>query len=197
MMAMAAELEKLVKIADVLGRHTGGINMNSASKESCVSVASAYRILKAMEKRNEALKEKRGNNVFYRLNMKNSFARKYAEMASIRRREAFFLKKPEYYELLMTLEKSIRDSSLVIGVFGSLARLEKKPKDIDVLIVYKSDLKPIEKAMRMQDARISPFYITEEELKKKAKEAVVADIIRDAVILYGESDFWRIVAEAA
>lgn len=193
---MAVELEKLAKISDVLGRHPDGINMNSVSKESGVSVASVYRILKAMEKRNEVHKEKRGNNVFYRLNLKNSFAKKYAEIASIKRREQFFLKKPEYYDLLMSLKNSIKDVSLVVGIFGSLARLEKKPKDIDVLIVYKSDLRPIQNAIKKMNSAISPFYITEEELKKKAKDEVIMNIIRDVAILYGESVFWEILSEA-
>ncbi len=193
---MAMELEKLVKIADVLGRYPDGINMNSVSKESGVSVASVYRILKAMERKNEVLKEKRGNNVFYRLNLKNSFARKYAEMASIKRREQFFLKKPEYYDLLTNIKNSVKDFSLVVGIFGSLARLDKKPRDIDVLIVYKSDIKPIQNAIKKQDARISPFYITEEELKRKANDEVIMNIIRDAVVLYGESEFWGILSEA-
>ncbi len=197
MIYMAVELEKLVKIADALSRHPESINMNSVSKESNVSVASTYRILKAMEKRNEALKEKRGNNVFYRLNLMNSFAKKYAEMASIRRRERFFLKKPEYYDLLMNLKNSVKEFSLVVGIFGSMSRMEKKPADIDFLIVYKSDVKPIQAAIRKQDIRISPFYITEEELEKKAKDKVIMNIIRDAVILYGESEFWGILSEAA
>lgn len=193
---MAAELEKLVKITDVLSRHPWGINMNAVSKESGVSVATTYRALKAMEKRNEALKEKKGNNIFYRLNLKNSFAKKYAEIASIKRREAFFLKKPEYYDLTIDLKNSLKAFSLVIGIFGSLARLEKKPADIDVLIVYKSGLKLIQDAIKKQDARISPFYITEEELKKKSKDKVIMNIIQDAVILHGETEFWSILSEA-
>lgn len=190
------ELEKLTKIVDVLGRNLfKGMNINSASRESGTSVASAYRILRMMETKNEVLKEKAGNNVFYRLNLKNSFARKYVEMASIKRRERFFMEKPEYYDLLTNLKNSINPFSLVIGIFGSLARLEKKPADIDVLVVYKSDIKPIQEIIRKHDSRISPFYLTRAELKKKAKAEVTGNMIRDIVILEGEGEFWSTLSE--
>ncbi len=189
---------KLTKIADVLGRNLfEGMNINSVSRESGISVASAYRILKMMETKNEVLKEKAGNNVFYRLNLKNSFARKYAEMASIRRRERFFMEKPGYYDLLTNLKNSIKSFSLVVGIFGSLARLEKKPADIDMLVVYKSDINPIQEIIRKHDSGISPFYFTRAEFKKKAKAEVTESMIRDIVILEGEGEFWSILSEAA
>ncbi len=62
------ELEKMMKIVDILGRSPfGGININTISKDSGVSVATAYRILKSTEKKNEVLKETKGNNIFYRI----------------------------------------------------------------------------------------------------------------------------------
>lgn len=190
------EIEKLTKIADVLGRNLfEGMNINSVSRESGVSIASVYRILKRMEKKNEVLKEKTGNNIFYRLNLKNSFARKYVEMASIKRRERFFMEKPEYYDLLTDLKNSMKPFSVMVGIFGSLARLEKKPADIDMLVIYKSDIKPIQEIIRKRDSVISPFYLTPDELKKKAKAEVMANIISDLVILEGEAEFWSILSE--
>lgn len=189
------DMEKLIKIVAALSQTPAeGININSIAKESGISIASTYRILKIMERKNEALKEKSGNNIFYRLNLKNSFARKYAEMASIKKREFFFLKRPEYYDLLMSLKNSIKEYSSIVGVFGSMARMEKKPRDIDVLIVYKTDLKQIQK--NISKTGISPFYITEQELKEKIKEKIIANIIKDAILLHGECEFWNILSEA-
>lgn len=194
------ELEKLVKIAGALSRSPlEGISIASVSRESKINAASLNRILRKMDERNEALKEAKGNDVFFRLNLKNSFARKYAEMASIKKRERFFFKKPEYRDLLANMKNAAADFSFVVGIFGSLARLEKKPKDIDVFIIYKigDDIAGIDAAIRKQDARFAPVYMSEKEIKKKAGEKTMSAILQDLVILYGESDFWNMLAEAA
>ncbi len=189
------EMKKLIKIVGVLCENLiEGININQIAKEAKISAASTYRILKEMEKDNLIKKQKTGNNVFYRLNLKNAFARKYAELASIRKREFFFQKKPEYYESFMNLKASIKEFSSVIGVFGSLARMEEKPRDIDILIIYKQ-LKPI-RAVFSKGAEFSPFYITESEFGEKTREKIISSIIKDVVILYGECEFWSILSEA-
>lgn len=190
------ELEKLVKIVGVLAENIiEGTNINQVARKSGISAASTYRILKEMEKDNLIKKQKSGNNVFYRLNLKNTFARKYAELASIRKREAFFRKKPEHYELLMGLKESIKEFSCVIGIFGSLARMEEKPRDMDILIVYKQ-LKPIRAVFSKRTEKFSPFYITESEFREKIRESIIASIIKDVIILHGECEFWSILSEA-
>ncbi len=189
------DIEKLIRIVGALSESLSeGININQAAKKAGVSIASAYRILKKMESGNIIEKRKSGNNIFYRLNLKNSIARKYAELSSIRKREKFFQKKPEYYEMFMNLKDSIKKFSPIIGLFGSLARMEEKPGDIDILVVY-TQLKPVQ-AVLSKSGKFSPFYITEPEFKKKIREPVIAGMIKDIVVLYGECEFWNMVSEA-
>jgi|GEM_PF-1955372 len=190
------EMKKLIKIVGVLCENLiEGININQIAKKSGISASSTYRTLKEMEKENLIKKQKSGNNVFYKLNLKNAFARKYAELASIRKRESFFRKKPEYYELFMMLKESVKEFSSVVGVFGSLARMEEKPGDIDIFIIYKQ-LKPILPVFKKRTEKLSPFYITESEFRERAKEKVISSIIKDAIILHGECEFWSILSEA-
>lgn len=192
------EMEKLIKIVSVMSMHLfKGININQIAKESGVSVASTFRILKKIRKKNEVKVEKAGNNILYRLNLRNPFTLKYCEIASIKKREHFFLKKPEYYDTLINLRDAIKQFSSVLGIFGSIARMEEKPADLDIFIIYKSDIKPIQKIISKTKSKIpiSPFYITKNEFKEKIKEEVISNIIKEIIILYGESEFWNILLE--
>lgn len=186
------KVENLLKIMGVLGKGVfEGYNINQISRLSGVDVATTHRILKEMEKRNEVLKTKRGNNNFYRPNLDNASTVKYCELYSIERRKEFFLKQPRLHGIVSQLSKEAES----IILFGSMARGEKNPRDIDFLLLSgkKHNVKIIEKIIK--DSNISPLYMQFGEFSEKLKERneTLKEIVRDGIVLHGEEKYWKAV----
>ncbi|MBM3303625.1 MAG: nucleotidyltransferase domain-containing protein [Candidatus Aenigmarchaeota archaeon] len=185
------KMEKLLGITEAMCTNVAeGYNINTIAKLARIDVATTYRILKEMEKRNEVMKSKKGNNLFYRINLGNTSALKYCELASIERRKRFLLRHPEMINLAAKAGKNAE----VLLLFGSMARGEKKPRDIDLLVIYEGrhnapDAEPL------GGGKISPIFMGREEFVKKMRErnAVVASMLMDGVLLRGEDVFWKIV----
>jgi predicted nucleotidyltransferase len=188
------KIETLLSVIEVLGRNIfEGFNINQIARLSGVGSATTYRTLKEMESRNEVLKERKGNNLFYCLNLKNSSTVKYCELAEIEKRKGVFQKVPGLLSEIQALSK-VSES---VVLFGSLAREEKKPKDIDLLLLFqkKPDIKEIKKIIKK--TKISPIYMNFSEFKDKIKERnpVVMDILKDAIVLHGEGIYWKLIKE--
>ena len=189
------KIEKLLKIVEVLGKDPfSGYNINQVSRLSGMDLATTYRMLREMESKNEVLRERKGNNSFYRLNLKNTTALKYCELSSIEKRKKFLSKNPGIYGKVSGLIE-IADS---VVMFGSLARGEKKPRDMDVLLLFKkkSDVRKIENSLK--GTTISPIYTEFGEFKNKIanKDKLVMEIIRDGIVLSGEYEYWKSTSEA-
>lgn len=186
------KMKTLLSIIEALERDIfSGFNINQIAKLSGVDAATTHRTLKEMESRNEVVKERKGNNVFYCLNLQNSSTTKYCELAEIEKRKNIFQKIPT----LLTKIQDISKHSECAVLFGSFARGEKKPKDIDVLLLFqkKPNIREIKKII--QGTTISPLYMNFLEFGDKTRERnpVVMDIIKDAIVLYGEDVYWRLL----
>lgn len=188
------KMSNLLRVIEVLGKDLfSGYNINEVSRLSGVDLTTTYRTLKEMEGKNEVRMEKKGNNIFYRLNLRNTSTLKYCELSSIERRKRFLTENRGIYGKVSELMENA-DS---VVIFGSLARGEKKPGDIDVLLLFrgKADVKKIEDVIRK--TKISPLYMEFDEFKSKlsGKDKVVMEIIRDAVVLSGEYEYWKSISE--
>ncbi len=188
------KIKTLLSITGVLGRNISeGFNINQIARLSGIDPATTYRTLKSMESRSEILKEKKGNNIFYKLNLKDSSTIKYCELAEIEKRKEFFQKNPT----LLTKIQGLSQKSDSVVLFGSLARGEKNPKDTDLLFLSrkKPDLHEITNIIK--GTNISPLYMNFSEFKSRIKEKnpVVIEILKDAVVLYGEDVYWRLIRE--
>jgi len=189
------ETEKLIKVVEALGKDVfEGHNINQLARLSGVNVATMHRMLKEMEKENLVLKKISGNNVFYRPNLRNSAMLKYCELSSIERRKKFLLKHPGFYGKIKNLE----DKTECAVLFGSFARNEKRPADIDILLLSgrEMNVKLLEREMRKSD--ISPLYMEFPEFveKLKKKNKVLLEIMRDGVVLFRESRYWELLKRA-
>lgn len=192
---MRMKIANLLRVVEVLGTDLfSGYNINQVSRLSGTDVATTYRTLKEMEGKNEVTKEKKGNNFFYRLNLKNTTTLKYCELSSIEKRKSFLAKKPGIYGKISKLMETA-DS---VVIFGSFARGEKRPRDIDLLLLYreKPNIRKIENSLK--GTRISPLYMEFDEFKNKLanKDKVVMEIIKDGIILSGEYEYWKAISEA-
>lgn len=188
------KVENILRVMEVLC--TGipkGYNINQVSRLSGIDVATTYRTLKRMEAENEVLKEKAGNNLLYCPNLRNLMAFKYCEMASIARRKRMLSKNTAIAAELLKL----KDAADSLVVFGSVARGEPRPNDVDILLLF-SKKKPITGIQKSMPPRFSPVYMGLKEFSKKIKdgEQLALDIIRDAVVVSGEGRYLEAVRDA-
>lgn len=188
------KIKTLLEIADVLGRNIfEGFNINQIARLSGINPATTYRTLKNMESKKEVLKEKKGNNIFYKLNLKNSSTIKYCELAEIEKRKEFFQKNP----ILLAKIQDLSKESDSIALFGSVARREKNPRDTDLLLLFQKspDLQKIKTIIK--GTNISPLYTNFHEFKNRIKEKnpILVEILKDAIVLYGEDVYWKLIRE--
>lgn len=182
------KMENLLRIVDTLSSSIfEGYNINKISKLSGVDIATTYRALKEMERKNEVLKSRKGNNVFYKLNFMNLSTVKYCELASIEKRKSFIAKHPETIEIKSKASKEV-DVALL---FGSFARDKTKPNDIDLLLIYRRRKKH-GFSLFFHGGKVSPIYMSLREFtgKLKNRNPVVMEMVKDGIIAFGEELFW-------
>jgi predicted nucleotidyltransferase len=188
------KIENMLRVVEALGTNPAeGFNINRISKLSKTSVATVYRMLKEMEKRKEVIGTEKGNNIFYRLNLKNPNTMKYCELSSIERRRRFLAQKPELYGEF----SGVLDKLHVAILFGSTARMERNARDIDLLLLG-HDLPVGETEKLASGTRISPVYMEYGEFSEKMKsgESLVLEIIRDGVVIKGEHEYWDLIGRS-
>jgi len=187
-------MENTIRIMDALCRSMPkGCSINQASRLSGVGVATAHRALKRMEASNEVLKERVGTSLLYRPNLRNVTALKYCELSSIERRKLVLSKNPAVTAGILGL-KDVADS---VVLFGSVARGEHNPNDVDLLLLFarRRHVSGIEKAM---PPKFSPIYMSFGEFSQKLKsgEKLMAGILKDAVVVSGEGRYWAAIRDA-
>jgi len=189
------ETEKLLKVVEALGRRVfEGHNINQLARLSGVNVATTHRMLKEMERGNLVLRETKGNNVFYRPNLKNSTMLKYCELSSIERRKGFIKKHPDFYGKI----ERLADKAGCAVLFGSLARNEKRPADIDILLLSEKGMNIKALKRDVKGTNISPLYMEFHEFagKLKEKNSILLEIVKDGIVLFGEDKYWELVKRA-
>lgn len=182
------KMENLLRIVDTLSSSIfEGYNINRVSKLSGVDIATTYRTLKEMERKNEVLKSRKGNNVFYKLNLMNLSTVKYCELASIEKRKRFIAKHPETIEI----KSKASEEADVALLFGSFARDKTKPNDIDLLLIYRRRKKH-GFSLFFHGGKVSPIYMSLREFtgKLKNRNPVVMEMVKDGIIAFGEELFW-------
>ncbi len=167
-------------------------NVNQISRELKISVGSAHKILKSLEKSDIVHSEKIGNNIFYTLNMKNKEAQKLSEIVLIESRNHALTKNSTAKVYADTMEDFGKARTIVL--FGSILTKKDMANDVDVLFVIKSkkNVKDISdfclEVSKTRSKPVVPLIMTEKDLKKniKNKDKVILEIIKTGVVLYGE-----------
>lgn len=165
-------------------------NANSISKKIGLTPMGVLKIAKSLEKENIILYRELGNAKFYRLNLKNDYARQYVKFLIKREAE---LALPSIKRWISEIKK-IKSANLAI-LFGSVLRNEKDAKDIDVLFL--TDKKQFHKLKReieeinlINIKQLHPIYQTEEDFKDniKKEDKVILNAIK-GVVVFGEDKF--------
>ena len=153
-------------------------NINQLSNLSGISLATTYRTLKQMEKLKMLLKRENGIEKLYRLNLQNSFTRKFLEAISISQRRKFFTQNPKYFGILSKLKQKLKGLVELILLDFNNEKLE--------LFVLSDKIQ--NKNLNLRE-NISLTFLTEAELKKTLKQN------KNLIVLYGESKFWDLVSQ--
>ena len=182
----------LTKIIEFLFRNIPNrFNVNQISRELKISVGSAYKILKSLEKKSVLVSRKIGNGIYYVLNLDNKEAENITELVLIESRNKS-LSKNSHASIYAKDFKDGEKLSKAIILFGSI--LERKDtKDVDILfIIDKGKSKAVEdfcmKLSNLRPKRTNPLLMTMADFKKniKKQDKVIADILKKGIILFGE-----------
>ena len=182
----------LTKIVEFLFRNIPSrFNVNQISRELKISVGSAYKILKSLEKKSVLVSRKIGNGIYYVLNLDNKEAENITELVLMESRNKS-LSKNSHASIYAKDFKDGEKLSKAIILFGSILE-SKDAKDVDALfIIDKGKSKAVEdfcmKLSNLRPKRINPLLMTMADFKEniKKQDRVITDILKKGVILFGE-----------
>ncbi len=179
----------LTKIVDFLFRNIPNkFNVNQISRELKISVGSAYKILKSLERKGVLVSQKIGNGIYYALSFDNREAKNITELVLLENKNKVLSKKP----LALIYTKDLKEAeklSKAIILFGSILKT-KDVNDIDVLfIIDNGRSKAVEdfciKLSNLRPKTVNPLLMTMADFKAniKKQDKVVTDILRQGILL--------------
>ena len=167
----------------------------------------AVSYLKDLVKEKVLLCERKGRQVFYRLNRKSEAVTRIMSALEYERTREFLRSNKDAAVLLYDLKNDILSSKKgeiqFLVIFGSMARGESRAmSDIDLLAVTVSGKEPggvrerIKRRSKIHGIDFSVHFVSLDELEKSwHKEPIYKNIWRERIVLYGESRFWEFVIE--
>lgn len=175
---------------------TNFYNANSISKVLNISHVGAQKIFKRLLKQDLLIDRKIGKSIVYKLKLENDYARKLIAFLLADEANNFRRWKEEFKELFK--------KDRIIMIYGSAIKNYTKANDIDIMIVikkaeYKEVIKIIEKKQNILPKKIHSIELTANDLLQniKQKKEPAADIIKNAIILYGQDKYVEIMKNVA
>ena len=168
-----------------------GYNINQISRLNSISVGSAFKILKELEKNKIVLKKDISNASHYKLNLKNHETIKLCELLLLGEKRNLKGYAKLYADEIVKFEQV----ELII-LFGSV--LEKKDfNDVDVLFITNQIKKVSDFCLdisRVRTKPVVPLILKKDDLIKEiqqGKESII-DMIKNGVIIKGETAFMEV-----
>ncbi len=172
-----------------------GYNINQIAKYLNISVGSSFKILKDLEKNNLVNAKSIGNAINYNLNLNNPETIKLCELLILEEKRQLSGYAKLYSESLQVFKKA----KLII-LFGSI--LTKKGfNDVDVLFVTNKSKEVNNFCLELSKIRtkpVVPLILKKQDLIRelKNKKEAILSLIKEGVILKGESVFVEIIKNA-
>lgn len=171
---------------------TAFYNANSISKVLGISHVGAQKIFKRLLKENLLLSKQIGKSIVYKPKLNDDYVRKL--IAFLLADEANNLKR--WKEEFKALFKEGR----IIMLYGSAVKNYEKASDIDIMIVIKKeDLKEVKNILKEKQEllpkKIHSIELTADDFLEniKKKEEAILNIIKNAIILYGQDDYVEMI----
>lgn len=171
-----------------------GYNINQIAKLNGISVGSAFKILKDLEKDKIIIKKEISNASHYRLNLDNSETKKLCEFLLLTEKRKLKGYAKLYAEEIVKFE----DTKLIV-LFGSVLT-KKNFNDVDVLFLTDKTKKVNDFCLEISKVRtkpVVPLIMKKEDLTtaiKQGKEAILG-IIKEGVVIKGESIFIEVIKD--
>ena len=143
-------------------------NVNQIARNLKISVGSAYKILKLLEKKQVLIAEKIGNGLYYNLNLENKEAENLVPLVLIESRNKSLAGNPYASIYAKDIQETETFSKAAI-LFGSIL-VRKDANDIDVLfIIDKGNTNKVEdfclKLSNLRPKSVNPLMMTGADFK--------------------------------
>ncbi len=171
-----------------------GYNINQISKLNNISVGSAFKILKELEKNKILLKKVINNASQYKLNLKNNETIKLCELLILGEKRNLKSHAKVYADEIMKFELAE-----IIILFGSILK-SNNFNDVDVLFATHQVKKVNDFCLEISKVRtkpVVPLILKKDDLIKeiKQKRESILNIIKNGVVLKGESVFIEVIKD--
>jgi len=169
-----------------------GYNINQISKLNNISVGSAFKILKELEKNKILLKKEINNASHYKLNLNNCETIKLCELLILGEKR----KLKGYAKVYADEILKFKQADFII-LFGSILN-GNNFNDVDVLFVTNQVKKVNDFCLEIFKVRtkpVVPLILKKDDLIKeiRQKKESILDIIKKGIILKGESVFMEVI----
>lgn len=169
-----------------------GLNINQIAKRNKISVGSAFKILKDLEKDEIVIKKEISNASNYKLNFDNPETIKLCELLLLTEKRN--LKGPA--KVYADEVAKFKDAEM-ITIFGSILR-SKEFNDVDVLFLTNKTKKVNDFCLEISKLRtkpVVPLIMNKEDLIKaiKNKKEAILNVIKEGIVLKGESTFMEVI----
>jgi len=180
------------KIILYLVRNLDLVNINQISKKLNISVGSAFKILKDLEKNNIVISSNLGNAKFYQINLDNEETMRWCEILISEERRNLKGYSKIYADEIQKFEKA----ELVI-LFGSVLN-NRDFNDVDVLFITNKPKEVTKFCLNISKVRtkpVVPLILRKEDFLReiKNKKDVILTILKTGIILKGESIFLEVL----
>lgn len=172
-----------------------GYNINQIAKSLKISVGSSFKILKELERNKLVTAESIGNAVNYNLNLDNPETVKLCELLLLEEKRQLSGYAKLYSESLQEFEKA----ELII-LFGSILT-KKEFNDVDVLFITNKPKEVNDFCLELPKIRtkpVVPLILKKKDLinEIKNKKEVILSLIKEGIIIKGESRFLEVIKNA-
>ncbi len=171
-------------------------NANSLSREIGISRVGTMKILKKLEKDGLLMKESIGKSIVYRPNLEDDYARDFVSFLLSNEANNFKRWKDEF--------KGLFKEDRIVLLYGSTIKDYNKSRDIDIMIIKKArngkDIyRVLSERQEVLPKKIHEIVITPEEFLNniRKKQKAMIDIVKSAVILYGQRHYVELIKNVA
>ncbi len=162
-------------------------NANSISKILNISHVGAQKIFKRLLNQNLIKSRRIGKSIVYKINFDNDYSHQLITFLLADEANNFKRWKEEFKELFI--------KNRIVMIFGSAIKNYTQARDIDImLVIEKNDVKEVNNILRKKEEilpkKLHIIKLTRQDLIEniKKKDKVMQDIIKNAIILYGQQE---------
>lgn len=171
---------------------TSYYNANYISKILQISHVGAQKIFKRLLKENLVTSKKIGKSIIYKLNLDDSYVRQLITFLLADEANNFKRWKEEFKDLFK--------KDRIVMIYGSAIKNYAQAKDIDIMIVIKkNEIKEVNKILKEKEEilpkKLHAIKLTPNDLLEnlKKKNKAMTDIVKNAIILYGQDRYVEII----